>query len=97
MTQTVTLNTTPPSLNKAYRSYRRRVILSAEAEAFKQTLSQLKPVEKVLGKIHLEIKLTFPDKRKRDLDDYLTVILDSMKHVFLKMTTKYTNSPYPRS
>jgi crossover junction endodeoxyribonuclease RusA len=84
MTQTITLNTTPPSLNKAYRSYRGRVILSAEARAFKETLSQLKPAEKVLGKIHLEVKLTFPDKRKRDLDNYLKVLLDSMKHVFFE-------------
>ncbi len=82
MTQTIALNTTPPTVNKAYRSYRWRVILSAEAKAFKHTLSQRKPVEQVLGKIHLEIKLTFPDKRKRDLDNYLKVLLDSMKHVF---------------
>ncbi len=57
------------------------MILSAEAKAFKETLSQLKPSEKTLGKIHLAVKLTFPDKRKRDFDTYLKALVDSVKPV----------------
>ncbi len=71
-------------LNRACRSYRGRVILSAEASAFKETLSQLKPQLGVLGRIQMEFTFTFPDKRKRDLDNYLKVLLDSMKHVFFE-------------
>ena len=75
---------TPLSLNRAYRAYKGRVILRAEAKRFKETLSQLKPFEKILGEIYLEVKLVFPDKRKRDFDKYLKVLLDSMKHVFFE-------------
>ena len=84
MTQTITLNTTPPSLNRAYRSYRGKIVLSAEAKAFKDALQQLAPNDKVLGKIHLEVNLTFADKRKRDLDNYLKVLIDSMKNLFFE-------------
>ena len=78
------INSIPPSVNHSYRAYRARVVLSARARAFKQLVADAAPQDflKLHGPVRLRIVLTFRDKRKRDLDNYLKVLLDSLKGVY---------------
>ena len=37
-----------------------------------------------MGRIRLEVKFMFKDKRKRDIDNYLKVLIDSIKGVLFE-------------
>ena len=82
----VFINNTPVSVNHAYRAYRGRVVLSAKAREFKQHVLDCLPEDyiKIMGKVRLEVKFMFKDKRKRDIDNYLKVLLDSIKGVLFE-------------
>ena len=75
---------TPPSVNHSYRAYRGRVVLSARARAFKQLVADAAPEGFApLGcPIRLTVVFNFKDRRKRDLDNYLKVLLDSLKGLY---------------
>lgn len=69
------------SINKYYRSYQGRVLISKEGREFKKEFELLlHNYEKVYGKIKLTILLYFKDNRKRDLDNYNKVIIDCLKN-----------------
>ena len=69
------------SVNKYYRSWQGRVLISKEGRAFKKNVELLlSNYEKVYGKIKLTIILYFKDKRKRDLDNYNKVLIDCLKN-----------------
>ena len=79
---TIEIQEKPPSVNHIWKHSGRRVYLSAEGRKFKENLGnkvpkEFKPFE---GELRVEIDLTFPDNRKRDLDNYPKVILDSLNH-----------------
>ena len=73
----------PPSVNACYRAIPRGKIctniLSKEGRDYKDRinmiLGSLKPRE---CKFIVTIKLFMPDKRKRDIDNYLKILLDSL-------------------
>lgn len=78
----LTLLTKPIPLNALYRSINGRSIISKRGRETKEALaweiaSQWKnaPIE---GPVTLAITLYFGDKRKRDIDSYLKVLLDCM-------------------
>ena len=75
------IDSVPPSVNHSYRAYRGRVVLSARAREFKQRVADNLPADfnKITGKVKLEITFSFKDRRKRDIDNYLKVLLDSLK------------------
>ena len=69
------------SINKYYRSWKNKVLISKEGREFKKELElHLTNYEKILGKIKLNIVLDFKDKRKRDVDNYAKVLIDCLKN-----------------
>ena len=69
------------SVNKYYRSWQGRVLISKDGLEFKKEVDLLlNNYEKVLGKIKLTLILHFKDKRKRDLDNYNKVLIDCLKN-----------------
>lgn len=77
----------PPSGNKLWRSpnsgpLRGRTLLSAEARQYKskvQTIVDLLDCEPVSGRVFVSMTACPPDRRRRDLDNLLKIILDSLK------------------
>lgn len=83
----------PPSLNTYYRTYRGRILISEPARAYRRLIkptlwghigqsgiSRIRPVE---FDISMDILVYPPDKRKRDLDNTLKCLLDSLQHAGL--------------
>ena len=72
----------PPTVNHYYTIARGRKILSKEGRAFKKyavTLMELAKVPKLAGpRFAVSISARPPDRRKRDLDNILKPILDSL-------------------
>lgn len=72
----------PPSVNKLWRVWNRRIILSTEARDYKRTIKQLYYTwDKVNldGRLKILINAFPPDKRDRDLDNLLKITLDSLQ------------------
>lgn len=83
--KTITLTTKPIPLNSLYRSINGRQIISKLGRATKTALEwevrsqwRSKPLE---GNVAINLLLYFGDRRKRDIDAYLKVLLDSMNGV----------------
>lgn len=75
----------PPSLNRVYRTHNGRILLSREGRAYRMhagvTLHrQQRPPEPLAGRIRLHIEARVPDKRRRDLDNALKIVLDQLTH-----------------
>ena len=69
------------SVNKYYRSWQGRVLISKDGRIFKNEVEMLlNNYEKILGKVKLTLILYFKDKRKRDLDNYNKVLIDCLKN-----------------
>jgi len=69
------------SVNKYYRSWQGRVLISKDGREFKKEMELLlNNYEKIMGKIKLTLILHFKDKRKRDLDNYNKVLIDCLKN-----------------
>lgn len=69
------------SVNKYYRSWKGRVLISKDGREFKKEIElHLNNYNKVLGKIQLRLILHFKDKRKRDVDNYAKVLIDCLKN-----------------
>ena len=69
------------SVNKYYRTWQGRVLISKDGREFKNEVDMLlNNYQKVLGKIKLTLILYFKDKRKRDLDNYNKVLIDCLKN-----------------
>tara|TARA_B000000565_G_C23774723_1_gene373624 strand:- start:1679 stop:2110 length:432 start_codon:yes stop_codon:yes gene_type:complete len=69
------------SVNKYYRSWQGRVLISKDGRIFKKDVDMfLNNYVKVKGKIKLTLILYFKDKRKRDLDNYNKVLIDCLKN-----------------
>lgn len=80
------LDTVPPSLNSAYKKYHNRVVLSQKAKDFKQRVLESAPegLEPMRGNLKLSIRFCFRTLRKRDLDNYLKVLIDSIKGIYFE-------------
>lgn len=76
----------PPSVNHYWRRVGRRTILSEEGRTFKERVAHVVASEhrdKALplkGDVSLNVILCPPDKRKRDLDNVLKALLDSLEY-----------------
>ena len=69
------------SVNKYYRSWQGRVLISKDGREFKKEIdTYLYNQPKILGKIKLNLILHFKDKRKRDVDNYAKVLIDCLKN-----------------
>ncbi|MBT0725127.1 RusA family crossover junction endodeoxyribonuclease [Rosenbergiella sp. S61] len=76
----------PPTMNTYWRFTKTRVLISASGRIFRANaiaavVEQLKQIPKPMtGPVQITLKLSPPDKRRRDLDNYLKAIFDSLTH-----------------
>ena len=72
----------PPSVNRYYRHAEHRVLISREGRAYRQKVcSMLRGSGPMLeGPIEMTIDATPPDRRRRDLDNILKCLLDTLQH-----------------
>lgn len=74
----------PPSSNVYWRYTQRRVLVSKAARKYKQDVKwYLYTLKKprLDGRLRALITVYPPDKRKRDLDNYQKIVLDSLKKI----------------
>ena len=71
----------PPSVNHYYRHVGPRVLISREGRIYRETVAnRLKAsrVRKFTGSVELQIQLYPPDRRRRDIDNCMKCLLDSL-------------------
>lgn len=71
----------PPSVNGYWRNLPGRTILSKRAREYRKAiLALVGPVKPLLGRLHAVVTLFPPDKRRRDLDNYMKSLFDALQH-----------------
>ena len=71
----------PPSINRYYRTFRGRILISKDGREYRKTVCNLLEGMKVVpGRLAVEIHAYPPDRRKRDLDNIQKALLDSIEH-----------------
>jgi crossover junction endodeoxyribonuclease RusA len=73
----------PPSVNHYWRSWRGRVLISRSGRAYRDAVGLVlrrMGVKPMAGRLAVHIELYPPDRRKRDLDNTLKAIGDSLQH-----------------
>lgn len=74
----------PPSMNHYWRNVGGRVLISREGREYRQAIAELAASEgwPKFGqqRVSVHIEAWMPDKRRRDLDNLLKSLLDSLTH-----------------
>lgn len=74
----------PPSVNKYWRTFQGRMIISAEGRSYRKAVADQVLIQRGAkhyeGNLHVVIEAWRPDKRKRDLDNLLKAVLDGLTH-----------------
>ena len=71
----------PPSLNRYYRVFRGRVLISRDGRRYRMmAVSRLGGTARLEGDLSLKVLLHPPDRRRRDADNPLKCLLDSLTH-----------------
>lgn len=71
----------PPSVNGYWRSFRGRQIISRSGREYRDLVqAELAGTKAMLGRLKISICLHPPDKRRRDIDNVLKAIFDSLVH-----------------
>lgn len=74
----------PPSVNTYWRTFRGRMILSKKGRDYRKAVCE-QIADQAIGKfgkanLAVELEVFRPDNRRRDLDNILKGVLDSMAH-----------------
>jgi crossover junction endodeoxyribonuclease RusA len=72
----------PPSANRYWRNVNGRTLVSKEARVYKSTVKKLSLLSEktcMSGKLSLTIHAYCPDKRKRDIDNLIKIVTDSLQ------------------
>ena len=73
----------PPSVNHYWRTWRGRMLISRHGRAYRKqvgALLQAAGVTPQSGPLAIHIELYPPDRRKRDADNLLKAVNDSLQH-----------------
>jgi len=73
----------PPSVNHYYRHVGRRTLISREGRRFRERVRAILAatgVHPIDGPIELRIEVHPPDRRRRDLDNAMKSLWDSLEH-----------------
>ena len=70
----------PPSVNHYWRHAGNRIYISHDGRAYRDTIALSAGSEPRKGRLAVSIIAHPPDKRIRDLDNILKVLLDALKH-----------------
>lgn len=76
----------PPSANRYWRNFRGRMVVSAEARAYKEQaawIAKIGGAQMLEGALSLSVDV-YRARKAGDLDNKLKVILDSLQGVFYK-------------
>lgn len=69
----------PPTVNTYWRNIRGRTIISERGRLYRLAVQkQLAGAEPLLGRLAIKIAAYPPDRRRRDLDNILKALLDSL-------------------
>ena len=70
----------PPSVNKYWRTFQGRMIISAEGRSYRKAVADQVLIQRgakhYAGKLRVNIEAFRPDNRRRDLDNLLKAVLD---------------------
>ncbi len=73
----------PPSINHYWRRVGNRTIISKAGREFRERVVarlKRKNLDPIDGELAVEIQISPPDRRRRDLDNCLKALLDAMQH-----------------
>lgn len=73
----------PPSVNHYWRTWRGRVLISRKGREYRERVLvtlRLAGVKPISGPLAVHVELYPPDERKRDADNALKAINDSLQH-----------------
>lgn len=74
----------PPSVNKYWRTFQGRMIISAEGRFYRKAVADQVLIQRgakhYAGKLRVNIEAFRPDNRRRDLDNLLKAVLDGCTH-----------------
>jgi crossover junction endodeoxyribonuclease RusA len=73
----------PPSVNHYWRMWRGRMLISRQGRAYREQVGAILRAAGVTpqpGRLAVHVELYPPDKRKRDVDNSLKAIGDSLQH-----------------
>ncbi len=74
----------PPSINRYWRRRGSQYFISKEGQDFRKNVILLcKEIPKIFDKndkLFIDIKASPPDKRRRDIDNILKALMDSLQH-----------------
>lgn len=73
----------PPSVNRYWRTFRGRMILSRAVRAYRDVAALAiaeSGAERVPGEVSVRITVVPPDRRRRDIDNLLKATLDALTH-----------------
>lgn len=68
----------PPSVNHYWVASRKRRYLSEKARKFHEVVRQIVPSHQSTSRLKLDVTFHFPNKRCRDIDNYLKATIDSL-------------------
>lgn len=70
----------PPSTNTYWRHDRNVTHISSEGKNWRDTVAMIAPFADLSGKLYCEIAIWLPDNRRRDVDNFLKAMLDSLQY-----------------
>lgn len=70
--------------NSYYRTYRGSIVISERGRVFKEEVRKHLPIDKIKGRVRMELLFGFRDKRKRDLDNLNKPLIDAMKNIVIE-------------
>jgi crossover junction endodeoxyribonuclease RusA len=70
----------PPSVNSYWRTYQGRMIISREGREFRKKVMGLRPPQFGSQRLSVRVLAYPPDRRRRDLDNLLKALCDSLCH-----------------
>jgi crossover junction endodeoxyribonuclease RusA len=74
----------PPSMNHYWRNVAGKTLISAEGRSYRKAVADQVLIQRgaklLAGRLVVAIIAFVPDKRRRDLDNLLKSVLDSMTH-----------------
>ena len=72
----------PPSINRYYRHWKNRMLISAAGRKYRDTVISLclpKP-DTITGPLYVKLEAYPPDNRRRDIDNIMKAVWDSLQH-----------------
>ena len=70
----------PPTVNRYWRQFNGRTILSREARAYRKSVPAAKTDQPLIGDLAIGLIVIPPDRRRRDLDNIFKALFDAMQY-----------------